>query len=331
MLGNLIQHLSQRQDLTQAQMQQAAENMLQGDNPLQSAAFLSLLHAKGETTTELLALIDVCRQQMQAINLPVPVLDIVGTGGDGMNTVNISTGSALLAAACGVNVVKHGNRAVSSRSGSADVIEALGLPLHDTPEAIVRSVKQHRFAFCYAPNFHPALGKLQAVRRDLAIPTCFNLLGPLLNPARAQYVLLGVANPKLLITFAELLARSGTQRSLVVHCQGCDEICTLGDVEGYRVERGSISPFHFRLSDYQFMQCQLADLQGGDAKENAARLLEVFQGQMNPLADTLILNAGIACYLYGISHTLQAGIDLAQQLLLSGQVYQHLDAMRGDA
>ncbi|MCL5272295.1 MAG: anthranilate phosphoribosyltransferase [Gammaproteobacteria bacterium] len=200
-------------------------------NPLQAAAFLVLLRSKSETPQELVAIVNCLRQKMIKVPTQHRVLDIVGTGGDGQNTVNISTGSAILAASCGIKVAKHGNRAASSLAGSADVLEALGVNIQLTPEKVAESIDKIGIGFCYSPNFHPVTKELKLLRKQLNVPTSFNLLGPLLNPANAQHLLLGVMDNNLLSKMATVLQQLYCSRSMLVHGQGLDEISCVGPAQ----------------------------------------------------------------------------------------------------
>src|SRR5579862_9229330 len=210
MLKASIETLMRGENLQSIVCQQVLEEMLDPTvNPLQVAAFLVLLRTKQETADELSAIVHALRAKMIVVPTDHSVLDIVGTGGDGLNSVNISTGSALLAASCGVKVAKHGNRSVSSLTGSADVLEALGVNIQLTPGQISRSIDEIGIGFCFAPNFHPTANVLRQLRKELNVPTTFNLLGPLLNPANATHLLLGVMDPALLPIMADVLINTG--------------------------------------------------------------------------------------------------------------------------
>ena len=191
-------------------------------------ALLVLLSSKPETTEELKGMLLALQHKMKPVQTSHRVLDIVGTGGDGVGTVNISTGSAILAASCGVKIAKHGNRAVSSQSGSADVLEALGVNIQLSPESVSACIDKLGIGFCFAPNFHPAMAKFRSIRQKLGVPSTFNLMGPLLNPARASHFLLGVSSERLLPLMADLLAQLGVGKSMVVYGNGLDEMSSLG-------------------------------------------------------------------------------------------------------
>ncbi len=329
-LKKCLEKLIQGQDLDAMTSQHFLHALLAPDvNPLQAGACLALLRAKPETADELMGLVTALQDNMIPLSTPHKILDIVGTGGDGANTVNISTGSALLAASCGIKVLKHGNRAVSSMAGSADVLEALGVVIDLTPENIAQGLDEFNMGFCFAPNFYPALRQLRLLRQQLNVPTTFNLLGPLLNPGKPAHLILGVFNEALLEPMAGTLQKLGTTRSLVVHGGGLDELSCVGVSRVIEVTQTDIKKFKIDPEKLGLARCNVADLQGGTAPENAQLLLDVFSnkhGKKNrAIADTLILNAGVALYLYGLEPSIEAGIEHARSNLLSGAVVKLLD------
>lgn len=313
-----IEKLMRKENLASDLCRQALEEMLSAENPMQTAAFLVLLRAKPETTEELAAIVNTLRDKMLVVPTKHMVLDIVGTGGDGLNTVNISTGSAILAASCGVKIAKHGNRAASSLAGSADVLEALGVGTNLSPEKISMSIDQIGIGFCYSPNFHPVTCKLRELRKQLNVPTSFNLLGPLLNPANAMHLVLGVLDDALLIKMADLVKRTGNGRSVVVHGCGLDEISCVGPSKIIEITpkeniESVIDPVEFGLS-----YCRISDLQGGEAVTNAQLLLDAFRGKRKEIGETLILNAAVALYIYGIFSSIKEAIPFASEKLYGG-------------
>lgn len=328
MLKTAIQKLMCRKDLTITEMESAISEMMTLESEAQIAAFMVLLRAKGETTDEVYALVKAMRASMISVNMKTPVLDIVGTGGDGFNTINISTGSAILSASCGVKIAKHGNRSVSSLSGSADTLEKLGINLDQDKDKLAEKVDQFNFGFFYAPNFHPALSRLKQIRCSLAVPTTFNILGPLLNPANADYLMIGVLSQKLLELVSDVLLKLNITRGLVFHCAGVDEICCAGITDVIEIKDKTKRAFTLNPETYGFSRCAIEDLQGGSAEVNAALLEEIFKGKTGPIADTLILNAGLACYLYGVCNTIEAGIALATAKHQAGSAYRVLDNLR---
>jgi anthranilate phosphoribosyltransferase len=318
-LKSNIEKLIRGEDLKSSDCQQVLDKMLDPTiNPLQIAALLVLLRAKRETADELSAIVKALRDKMIVVPTNHVVLDIVGTGGDGLNTVNISTGSAILAASCGIKVAKHGNRSVSSLTGSANVLEALGVNTQLTPDQISKSIDQIGIGFCYSPNFHPATQALQHFRKELNVPTTFNILGPLLNPANAAHIILGVLDEALLPIMADVLIQTGSNRSVVVHGMGLDEISCVGPAKIIEVKQQEkvewmIDPLKFGLS-----RCSIADLRGGDANVNAQLLLDTFKGKRGPIADTFILNTAVALYIYGLYPSIAEALSHASDNLYSG-------------
>lgn len=321
-----IEKLLRGENLLHSNCQRALEAMLDPlSNPLQIAALLMLLRAKQETAEELSAFISFLRARMIKVLTDYPVLDLVGTGGDGLNTVNISTGSAILAASCGVKIAKHGNSSFSSLTGSADVLTALGVNIHLTPRQISASIAEIGIGFCYAPNFHPLLQSLSYCRKALNVPTTFNIIGPLLNPANAAYLILGVAHETLLPIMAEVLINCGISRAAIVHGMGLDEISCVGvtqiiEINGQEKFVYTLDPLKFGLP-----RCQIKDLRGGDAKANAELLLAAFNGKQGPIADTLILNAAVALYLYGLHSSINTAVTHVTNNLYSGAVLKLLN------
>lgn len=320
-----VEKLMRGEHLTGNACQQVLNEMLDPNiNPLHVAAFLVLLRAKKETAEELTAFVKVLRTKMVILPTHSSVLDIVGTGGDGFNTVNISTGSAILAASCGVKIAKHGNRSVSSLTGSADVLEALGVNTQLTASQISRCIEEVGIGFCYAPNFQPMTQALRAFRKQLNLPTTFNILGPLLNPAKHAHLLLGVMDAALMPVIAEVLSQTTSERSLIVHGNGLDEISCVGPVTMIEVNGLEKIPFTLDPLDFGFARCDITALQGGDAQTNAQLLLATFKGQRGPIAETLILNAAVALYLYGSHPSIAAAISHASDNLYRGAAFDLL-------
>jgi len=320
-LKMLIEKLMRRENLSYADCEQAFEKMLDpATNPLQLAAFLVLLHAKSETADELSSFVKLLRQKMITVPTNLRVLDIVGTGGDRLNTINISTASAMLAASCGVKVAKHGSRSVSSLTGSADVLEALGVNIQLTPEQISLSIDQIGIGFCYAPLFHPVTQTLRDLRKTLNVPTTFNLLGPLLNPAKAAQLILGVNHEALLPVMADVLRETGHDRAVVVHGMGLDEISCAGLTQLIEINQQEKIEWILNPEEFGFARCRIDDLRGGDAKHNAQRLMRTFQGERGAIADSCILNAAVALYINGISPSIHAACEQARDNLYRGAV-----------
>lgn len=318
MLNELLEKLIEKKDLTQQESKTALEEILNNCDSPQTAAFLVLMRAKGETIEELTGVIQAMRSKMVPVNAGMPVLDIVGTGGDKSHTVNISTGSSILAASCGVKIAKHGNRSVSSLCGSADVLESLGIQIDLSAQQVAESIQNNGIGFMFAPNFHPAMMALRGIRKKLQVRTLFNLIGPLLNPAGAQHQMIGVFSEDLVELFAKLLQRLGTKRSLVFHGNGLDELSCIGPAKALEVTQEAIRPLVLDPRELGFAPCTVADLKGGNAEANAQLLLDAFEGKEGAIADTLAFNAGVAAQIYGIAKTYEEGIALAKKSLKEG-------------
>ncbi|KAJ0407175.1 hypothetical protein P43SY_001133 [Pythium insidiosum] len=332
-LKDLLEKLVRHEHLTDEEATFAIQQIASEEsaaNPVGIGVLLALLTAKGETPCEVAAFAKHMRRQAVPVTVESdrPTLDIVGTGGDGANTVNISTASAVLAAACGALVAKHGNRSVSSRSGSADVLEELGVPMLQ-PAAIAPCIKEANIAFMYAPHFHPAMRFVSPIRKAIRIRSVFNVLGPLLNPARCSRVVIGVYTPKLLDVFGRVFQALDIEHGLVVHCAGLDELNAIGTAEIVEVKRGEALR-HYQLTPQEIgiPVSTLEDLKGGDASENAAILRSVFAGGAacdNAIGNTIAYNAGAGLYVYGLADSIKAGYELARSVLASGKALETLN------
>lgn len=318
MLKTCIEQLIERRNLTAKMTEKAFDEMITDANPIQMTAFLVLMRAKQETAEEIFGMVRSLQKHMLPIAIEGTVLDIVGTGGDGAQTVNISTAASILAASCGVRVVKHGGRAVSSQCGSSNVLDALGVFIDMTPQQVKQCVREVGIGFCFAPSFHPGWVKVRQVRAGLGIRTVFNLLGPLVNPASANRALIGVFNEELLPLFADILLHLNITHALVVHGNGLDELNLLGPNRVIEVSSEGKKEFILDPKDYGFSYCRLEQIQGGDAKTNANLLLKTFRGKRGPIADTIILNAGAALYVANKAASIREGIKIAQEKLYQG-------------
>ena len=319
MLDECIEQLEQGKNLSSEQAKAAINAILSDAEDMDTIAhFLILLHKKGETSEEMQGIIEAMRAVMKTVNIEGDILDVVGTGGDNANTVNISTASALLAAACGARVVKHGNRSVSSKCGSADVLEALGFSLEASPEEVIDAVNQRHFAFCFAPNFHPAMKKVKEIRESLGVRTTFNLLGPLLNPANANCYLMGVFSEDYLDLFANTLLKLNVKHAMVVHSCGLDELTLLGPSTVVEIKNGKKKRYVIDPKEFGFEKCTLKDIQGGAVAQNAELLKAALSGKPGPITDTILLNTGAALYVAGISKDIKSGIHLAREKMKSG-------------
>jgi anthranilate phosphoribosyltransferase len=300
--------------------------------PAMAGALLTALRAKGVTAAEVRGFAGAMRSLARKPALPEPLdaIDIVGTGGDASGSLNLSTGAALLAAACGLPVVKHGNRSISSRSGSADLIERLGftLPLDETQAA--RCFSATGFTFLFAPYFHPAMKVLAPIRAALGIRTVFNLLGPLTNPAAPPFRLIGAYDAATAELMAGTLAGMDIERAWVVHgAAGWDEATPIGPFLAYDVTRGAVRRYEIDPRDFGLAVCETGDLAGGDADANLTALLEVFAGRdRGAHLSALALQCGLALFIAGRAASIQTGIDTARSAVDSGQADEWLRRLR---
>jgi anthranilate phosphoribosyltransferase len=299
----------------------AMEELMDGSAPaVQVAALLAMMRVRGETPEEVAAFARVMRTRAVRVEAPDGAVDLCGTGADGLHTFNISTLSAFVVAGAGAPVAKHGNRAITSRSGSADLIEALGIPLDPGPEAVARSIRETGFGFMFAPAYHPAMKHAMPIRRELPMRTIFNLLGPLSSPAGVRRQLLGVADPSLVPLIAGALSRLDAVRALVVHgADGSDELSLAGPNDALLVEGGDVRPIVVDGAEYGLDRAPLAALVGGDAQLNAAIALSVLGGEPGPARDVVLLNAGAALFVAGRVAEIGDGVSLAATSIDSGR------------
>ena len=296
------------------------------------AALLATVRTRGETFADIAG----AAKAFLAAGRPFPItgeglMDTAGTGGDGKNTINITTAASLVAAAGGVKMIKCGNRSVSSKSGSADVLEALNIPLDLDPERAVRQFEASNFTFLFAPAYNPAIAHVQPVRKSLGISTLFNTLGPLLAPGRPEYQIMGIANPALGQTIAETMRELGRGRALIVHGAGTDEIAVHGPTEVWELDReGNIEHYTITPEDLGLPTYTLEELTGGNGEENAAAIRATFEGT-GPDAhrDAVAATAGVMFYLYDMADTMAEGVTKATELLANGTVREWLAKHEG--
>ena len=337
-MQHLVALLEDSSELTHAQVEEAVAALTSDGIPDDSkASFLSALRTKGETAAEIAAFAQALLARaidpgIDPAQQSGPVLDVCGTGGDKMDLFNVSTTSMFVLAAGGAVVVKHGNRAITSQCGGADVLEALGIRIDLPPEALRESVKRNGLGFVFAPAYHPAFKAIVPVRKLLAskgIPTIFNLLGPLLNPARPDYQLVGIFSRELLPKYAATLAALGRRSAWVVHCEGIDEIATTGPSEVHSVSGDGVSERIFSPEELGFSRATLEDLRGGGREENAAILLGILDGSIRgPKRDVVELNAAAGFVVSGLAPDLPAGIALAREQIESGRALAKLHALQ---
>lgn len=335
---DVLTALLRGEDLAPASASWAMDEIMSGEaTPTQVAGFLVALRAKGETSAEIRAIADVMLQHAHRIQVDGPSIDIVGTGGDRAQTVNISTMSALVAAAAGVRVAKHGNRAASSKSGTADCLEALGIDLGLRPDEVEEVVAEAGITFCFAQMFHPAMRHVAIPRRELGVPTVFNVLGPLTNPAEPTFAAIGVANPRMAPLVAGVLADRGQRAAVFRGDDGLDEITVSTTSTVWWVDGGRVTEFRVSPPAHGLDLSPLETLRGGDGAHNAQVVLDVFDGARGPIRDAVLLNSGIALAIAGgdevtdqagFDAALSAGITRAAQAIDGGLARQTLDRWR---
>lgn len=322
MFPGLIEKLQRRVDLTVEEAAGAMEAIMDGRaQPSQIAGFLVGLAMKGERPDEIVGLARTMRQRATRLSRSYqPVFDTCGTGGDGADTFNVSTVAALVLAASGVRVAKHGNRSASSRCGSADLFEALGVNVAATPAQVERCLDGAGIAFLFAQVFHPSMKHAAPTRRELGVRTAFNLLGPLTNPAGASRQLVGVPRPELTELVARSLAKLGAERAWVVHgADGLDEISTTGYTKVSECRNGAVNTFYLHPGDVGIAKSAPAALRGGDATENAAISRAILSGQAGGPRDIVLLNAGASLLIAGKVATIPEGIAMAAEAVDSGR------------
>ena len=331
MIQEVISKLLDGTQLARAEARAVMDEIMRGEaTPAQIGGFLVALRSKGETADEITGCAEAMRDHVLVVRPDRDdLVDTAGTGGDGAHTINISTAAALVAAAAGAGVAKHGNRAVSSACGSADVLEALGFTLAQEPQRIARSIDELGFGFLFAPSHHPAMRHAAAVRRELATRTVFNVLGPLTNPAGARAQVVGVYSPDLVRTIADVLARLGARRAYVVHGEGgIDELSPVGQnlvaevVDGEVLER-RLDP----ESELGIPRCSVDELRGGSPAENAEAIREVFAGAGDGRRDAILLNAAGAIAAGGHAADLREGLEVARRTIDSGAAAERLESL----
>ena len=330
-MKEILLKLKAGQDLSDDDIQSAFDTILKAKTPPEIVgAFLMGLASKGESPTEIAAAASYLREHATTLKAPNNAVDCCGTGGDVSGTYNISTAVALVCAACGVPVAKHGNRAASSKSGAADVLEEMGANIDVPKEMLESTLKKFNFAFLMAPKHHQVLKPLGPIRKNLGIPTIFNLLGPLANPAGTQIQLIGVFDKKWCRPMAEALKILGTKRAWVVHGEdGLDEI-TLTDKTFIAAlnEDGSIEEFHIAPEDYGLQRCKPEELKGGDAKENAAALKSVLKGEDCAYRNIVLLNAAAVLLLAGSASSMEDGLKQATTAINSNAAITNFEGYK---
>lgn len=322
-MRNALEKLLNRQDFTSDEMTQVMQSLMTGQaTDAQISAILIALRMKGETVTEITAAAEVMRKLASGVEVAdkTHLVDTCGTGGDGANTFNISTASAFVAAAAGAKVAKHGNRSISSKSGSADVLEEMGVDLTISASQVAQCVDELNIGFMFAPAHHSAMKHVIGVRKELAVRTVFNLLGPLTNPANAPFQVVGVYQKSLLVPFAEVLKNLGSKHVMVVHAEiGLDEISIAGKTHVAELKNGKITEWQINPTDFAMNYQNLDSLAVNSAAESLKIIQSVFENQASAALDIICLNAGASIYVAGLAENYRAGVEQAKDIIASGK------------
>ncbi|MDY0301469.1 MAG: anthranilate phosphoribosyltransferase [Trichlorobacter sp.] len=344
MIRKAIAKVVEKQDLTEGEMIEVMNQIMSGEaTTAQIGSFITALRMKGETVDEITGAARVMRSHATPIRVgkgvldldrddinidQETILDVVGTGGDGTNTFNISTTVAFVVSACGVKVAKHGNRSVSSACGSADVLEKLGVNLDITPEQVENCINRIGIGFLFAPALHGAMKHAIGPRREIGIRTIFNILGPLTNPARADRQVMGVYHEELVEKLAGVLHRLGCKHGFVVYGRdGMDEITLTSETTAAEVTPDGVLCFEIKPEELGFTRCTMADLKGGDAEDNAIIVRSILMGEKSPRRDVVLLNAAFALVSAGVCDTIQEGITKAAEAIDSGKAVRQLEQL----
>ena len=333
MIKEAIAKVVKGEDLTEDEMVSAMNAIMGGEaSEAQIAAFITALRLKGETVAEITGAARVMREKATTVKLPDGVanaVDTCGTGGDETGTFNISTAAAFVAAGAGVTVAKHGNRSVSSKSGSADVLRSLGVNIEAEISCVEECLKKAGIGFLFAPKLHGAMKYAGPVRRDIGIRTIFNILGPLTNPAGARHQLLGVYDPALTDLLAMVLNNLGTLHAFVVRGEdGLDEITLTDETRVTELKDGAIKTYHIKPEEFGFERCKLDDLKGAGPDENAKIILDIFSGAKGPRRDIVLLNSAAALAAAGAAGSIAEGIAIAHGVIDSGEALKKLEQLK---
>lgn len=325
-----LQRLSERESLSQFEMKEAMEQIFSDETTdSEIAAFMVGLKTKGETVEEIVGIVEALREKALPFQTKIPnVIDNCGTGGDGSKSFNISTTSAFVMAGAGATVAKHGNRSITSKTGSADVLEYLGVNLDFQPHVSIELLQEVGITFLFAPYVHPKIKRIMKVRKDLRIPTVFNLIGPLTNPVELDSQLLGIYRRDLIGMFAEVLKTLGRKRAVVLNGAGfMDEASLAGENHLAILDNGEIANRILHPEELGFAVYDNEAIRGGDSKENAEILLKVLKGEKGAYRDTVLLNSGIGIFTNGLAPTIEAGVQLAVESIDSGAALEKLEKL----
>ena len=327
--GHLISKLMRGESLTEEASSEAMTEIMEGAaTPAQIAGFVVALRSKGESVDEIAGMVRTMRSYGEKVDVDGELLDTCGTGGDRTGTFNVSTAAAIVCAGAGAKVAKHGNRAASSRCGSADVLEALGVAIDLPPMGVGACIDKVGMGFCFAPVFHPAMRHAGTPRRELGVPTIFNFLGPLTNPAGATRQALGVADPKMIEKMVSTLGRLGSTRVLAFHGhQGLDELATSGSSDVVELRDGELHRWTIDPAELGLERAGLDEVSGGTADENAAHIRSVLAGQGGPRRDIVLLNAAAGLVAAGLAEDMAGGLERAARAVDSGDAHGVLERL----
>lgn len=330
MIAEAIKQLVEGRDLSKELCEQVAREIMAGDiSEAQLGAFLTALRIKGETSEELTGFAKIMREFCNKINPKVKgtLVDICGTGGDKLKTFNISTASSFVIAGAGIPVAKHGNRSVTSKCGSADILEALGANLNLNPKQVEMTIEKIGIGFMFAPLFHPAMKNVQSVRRTLGIRTIFNLLGPLTNPANAKAQVIGVHSKELVCKIGEVLRDLGVERGLVVYGSGMDELSTLDFTNVAELKNGEIEEYIIDPKELGIKRSNLSDLYAEDVEASVKSFKEALEGKDEAKLDIVLLNSAAGIMVGGKAGTIEEGIEIAREVVKSGEAIKKLEQL----
>ncbi|MCR5439971.1 MAG: anthranilate phosphoribosyltransferase [Selenomonas sp.] len=333
MIKEAIEKIVSKKDLSYQEAYDVMNEIMNGEtSQIQNAAYLSALSTKStkaETIEEISGSAAAMRDHALAVTHDMDVLDIVGTGGDHAHSINISTTAAMIIAAAGVKVAKHGNRAASSQCGAADCLEALGVNLDQPPEKVVQELKEIGLCFMFAQKYHSSMKYVGTIRKELGIRTVFNILGPLTNPAHPTHMILGVYDEYLLEPLAKVMLSLGVKTGMVIYGQDClDEFSLSAPTSVCEFRDGWFRRYEVTPEEFGFTRCKKADIRGGDPAENAQVTLDILKGAAGPKTDIVLLNAGAAIYVGGKADSIKAGIEKARELIASGAAMKKLEEFR---
>lgn len=329
-MKNILNKLLKQENLTYSETKEVMNNIMEGKlNNSQIASFLTALRIKGETVDEITACAEIMREKAFSIKPNVEnYVDTCGTGGDGTNSFNISTITAFVTAGADVPVAKHGNRSVSSKSGSADVMKELGINIDIKPDKVKECIEKIGIGFLFAPSFHKAMKFAMPVRRELGIRTIFNVLGPLTNPANAKAQLMGVFAVNLTETLANVLKNLGLKHAMVVHGSGLDEIAIHNETQISELKNGKVMTYKIKPEEFGIKTSSISSIKGGKPKENAEIIMNILNGERSPKRDIVILNSGAAIYVSGKAETFHKGIKLAEKSIDSKNALKKLEELK---